>query len=302
MRIGVLTNPAAGRGKAVRIGAQVRAWLRQRGATVVDVSGVNADEAEHNSQDAAAAGVKAVVVVGGDGTVNLGLNAVAGLKVPLGIVPAGSGNDAARALGVPRKPAAALRALWERLERDDTRSVDAAAAVMDGHHGPRWFLTAAGVGLDAAINIRANGLRLTGSVSYAVAVLMELPGFRPYGYRIIIDDTDELTMVATLVSIANTSTIGGGLQIAPMADPTDGLLDIVLADGMRPYQALRLFPKVYRGGHMASPLVNHRRARTIRLEPSGQGIPPPALCADGEVFGQLPATIAIHPGALTVLA
>lgn len=300
MKIGVLVNPAAGRGHAAGTGEYVLAELKRRGAQVINVSADTGIASTSRGHDAAASGIDALLVVGGDGTVNLGVNAVAGLEVPLAIIPAGTGNDAARYFKIPRKANAAFELAWRNIRSGTSRQVDIAAVVLDSRPGVRWFLTAAAIGIDAAVTIRANGLRhLKGTLAYASAVLMELPAFTPYGYTLTFDDDPSTTIAATLVTIANTSTIGGGLKIAPGALATDGLLDIVIAEPMTPFQALRLFPRVYSGKHVTSKRVSVRQARTVKIAPADDvGMPPPALCVDGEVIGSLPGTVALHPGQL----
>ncbi|MFI2102398.1 diacylglycerol/lipid kinase family protein [Isoptericola sp. NPDC019693] len=208
-RLGVVVNPTAGRGRAVHAGAGVLAGLRRAGHDVVDLSGPDADAALARARAAVdgtgGTGVDALVVVGGDGMVHLGAQAVAGTDVPLGIVPVGTGNDFAATLGLPvRDPGAAGVALCRALDAGAAgrRPVDAALVTGPGlvspgsgadqgagrADGPRWVAGAVSAGLDAAVNARANRLRHPrGSARYTVAAALELVRYRPWSYRLTFD-------------------------------------------------------------------------------------------------------------------
>ncbi|SKC71115.1 diacylglycerol/lipid kinase family protein [Krasilnikoviella flava] len=194
----MVVNPTAGKGRAASAGTGVLAGLRRAGHHVVDLSGPDADAALARAHDAVAGrgvpagGVDALVVVGGDGMVHLGVQAVAGTDVPLGIVPVGTGNDFAATLGLPvRDPAAAGAAVCRALDAGvaGRRPVDAALATGPGlPDGPRWVAGAVSAGLDAAVNARANRLRHPrGSARYTIAAALELLHYRPWSYRLTFD-------------------------------------------------------------------------------------------------------------------
>lgn len=298
--VGLLINPAAGRGRAAAIGVETASALEETGLRIVDVSGADALEAFEQGQQAAAADLDALVIVGGDGTVNLGVNAVAGLDVPLGIVPAGSGNDTARSLGLPMRVRAAIANVIEALDREPM-VIDAGTVVHEGRPGIRWFASVLVGGLDAAVNMRANNLAVSGSLAYLAAVALTVPRFRPYGWRVVLDDVvwDE---PGTLVSVANTTMIGGGMRVAPNADPTDGLFDVVIAEGVTPFEVLRVFPRLYSGTHLSHRKVHVFRSATVSLEPTDSGVPPPLTCADGEIIAPWPVRLRCHKAALRILA
>ncbi|QFU98283.1 Diacylglycerol kinase (ATP) [Luteimicrobium xylanilyticum] len=310
--LGVVVNPTADRGHADRAGVRTLARLREQGHHVRELSGTSFDDALARARAAVADGLDALVVVGGDGMVHLGANACAGTGTPLGIMAAGSGNDYARALGLPvRDTDRAVRVLLDALDTG-ARVVDAARVTSDDpDEEPRWFCGVLSAGLDAAVNARANTMRRPrGRARYAVAALRELARFRPFGYRVTIESrtgagstvTSVWESPGTLVAVANGPAIGGGIRIAPDALVDDGDLDLVLAGPLSRHGALRVFPLTYAGRHVGHPVVDVRRVVRVRLEPTDDGVPPPPAFADGELVGTLPREVHVVPGALRVLA
>jgi diacylglycerol kinase (ATP) len=249
----------------------------------------------------ATAGLAGLVVVGGDGAVHLGVNVVAGTHLPLGIVPAGTGNDIARALHVPshvdRAVADIVAALATR-----PRSLDAVRVGRPDAAAYEWFLGVLSCGIDAAVNATANTYRWpTGHLKYLRGVVAELPRFRPYGYRVRMDD-EVWESAGTLVAIANIPWFGGGLRIAPDADPEDGVLDVVVAGPFSRHGLVGIFPRLYSGSHVGHPKVRVFRTRAVTIEPvAALGPHPPVAFADGERIGPLPLRIEVVPGALDVL-
>lgn len=299
-RVGLAVNPVAGLGRGARHGARVAQLLRAAGVDVLDLSGPTGAAALARARAGLAQGVDALVVVGGDGMVHLGANALAGTGVPLGIVAVGSGNDVARDLGLPVHD---VPAAVDVLTAGHTRDVDAVAVSRPGRPPLRWYLAVLSCGLDAAVNARANTLTWPrGNPRYVRALLGELRGFRPYGYRVTADG-EVWEGAGTLVAVANTRSFGGGLRIAPTARPDDGLLDLVLAEDLRRGEILRVFPRLYRGTHVTHPRVHLRRARSVVVEAlADHGPPPPAAMVDGEPLQALPVQCDLHPGAVRVLA
>ncbi|MFE7408210.1 diacylglycerol/lipid kinase family protein [Isoptericola sp. NPDC057559] len=233
-RLGVVVNPTAGKGRAANAGVGVLAGLRRAGHDVVDLSGPDADAALARAR-AAVDGtsgmsgpdgtVDALVVVGGDGMVHLGAQAVAGTGVPLGIVPVGTGNDFAATLGLPvRDPAAAGLALCRALDvgAAGRRAVDAAFVTGPGvPPGGRWVAGAVSAGLDAAVNARANQLRYPrGSARYTVAAALELMRYRPWSYRLTFDGVVDASPTGKTPATAGRRTgraprPGDGLHLRP---------------------------------------------------------------------------------------
>lgn len=310
-RVGVVLNPTAGNGRGARARAHVIAGLRSAGLDVADLSGPDAAAATRNARQALP-DLDALVVVGGDGMTHLGANVVAGTGVPLGVVGIGSGNDIARDLGLPvRDPAAAVAVLAGALAGHaghaavavDAIAVTGSEPTTPAADGRRWSLGVVCGGVDAAVSDRAHSYRWPrGGARYVRGVLAELAAFSPYGYRLRLDG-EEWAGTSALVAVANTPSFGGGMRIAPDADPHDGLLDVVTADGVGRAALLRLLPRVYSGAHVADPRVRVRRARVVELAPApDQGSPPPVAFADGERLGALPLRCEAVAGAVRVLA
>src|SRR4051812_9442345 len=218
--LAVLVNPSAGRGLSGRLLPAVLARLTAGGRPVRVLDAPDAAGAEKAAREAVATGATALVAVGGDGTVHLALQAVAGTGTPLGIVPAGTGNDFAAEVGLPADPLAAA----DRIATGTPRPVD--LAHLTGPDGAtRWFGAVLGAGFDAAVNERANRMRFPrGRLRYDVATGLELARLRPRRYRLVLDDVVH-EPDAVLVAVGNTASYGGGVRICPGADPTDGLLD-----------------------------------------------------------------------------
>jgi len=313
--VAVLRNPTAGRGRQKDgVTAALRA-LAEAGHVVKTLDATTRDEAAAACRQAVADGVDALVVVGGDGTVHLGLQAVAGTGVGLGVVPTGTGNDFARSLGLPLELAAAGRAIARALDEDRRTTVDLARITAGPERagapgGTWWFGAVLAAGFDALVNERANAMRWPkGRRRYDLAVLAELISMDPRHYRVTLDDR-VLEQPACLVAVGNTPSYGGGLRMCPDAQPTDGLLDVIVADPVSRLTLIRLYPSVFRGAHVRHPAVHSFRTRTVTLET----LPRPATArrrpgadvivgyADGERIHPLPLTVTAVPGALQVLA
>ncbi|WP_432524863.1 diacylglycerol kinase family protein [Kineococcus sp. SYSU DK006] len=296
-------NPTAGRGAGRAAGERVLSVLRRAGLQVVDVSARDLEGAQRAAREQVD-GFDALVVVGGDGLVHAGVGAVAGTSTALGIVAAGTGNDIARGLRLPLgDPVRAAQHVADAVLTGSTRAVDAVRVTTGGTGtaGGGWYASILASGVDALVNERANRWRWPrGPARYTLAALRELAVVRGVRLRVGLDGLT-LEREALLVAVANTGCYGGGMLMAPQADPTDGLLDVVVVDRLAPLAALRVFPTVRRGRHLQLPVVSVHRARTVRLEAlPGGAVPRPH--ADGEPLGELPITCEAVPGALRVLA
>lgn len=294
-RIGLVVNPTSGKGRGAALGRQVAAALRDAGHAVEDLTSATAEAAAKLARDAVTTGIDALVVVGGDGVVHLGLQATAGTGTPLGIVAAGSGNDVARALGLPLHDAAAATAVIEAALATGGHGVDAVR--WTGETAGDWYAAVLAAGFDAVVNERAN--RWTwprGRARYNVAIARELPVFRPRPYRLELDG-EVLELEGMLVAVANCPSYGGGMRVAPDARVDDGLLDVVVLEPVSTAEFVRLYPRVYSGRHVEHPQVSVRRARLVRVESPGI-----VGYADGERLAPLPLVCEAVPGALRVLA
>ena len=293
--IAVLANPRAGRGRHRGLLPSVLQRLGAAGRPVRLLSAETAVEAERACRRAVDEGVSALVAVGGDGTMHLGLQAVAGTEVGFGVVPAGTGNDFAAGTGVPMNPLTAATAVAAALRAGRTHAVDLARSTgADGE--VRWFGAVLAAGFDAVVNERANRMRWPrGPRRYDLAIALELARLRPRRYALELDGADH-SFTGVLAAIGNCPSYGGGLRICPRADPADGLLDVVVAAPLSRAALTRLKPRLRRGTHIMDPRVTSYRAREIKI-----GANDIIAYADGERCGPLPLTIGCVPGAVRLL-
>ena len=285
--IALLTNPTSGKGKGAKARAAVLEHLRGAGLTVRDLSGRNADEALDLARSAVDDGVEALVVVGGDGMVHLGAQAVAETSTALGIIPAGTGNDVARYLDLPRSdPQRAA----DVVVGSRTRRIDLART------GAQYYVTVLASGFDSLVNERANAMRWPrGQMRYNLATLAELRVFEPLPYTLELDG--EVRQVeAMLVAVGNGPSFGGGLRITHGASLDDGLLDVVIIKTMSKPDLLRTYPKLFTGSHTRHRQYERHLVRTVTV--AARGI---VGYADGERIGALPLTVEVAPRALKVL-
>jgi diacylglycerol kinase (ATP) len=240
--------------------------------------------------EALADGVSGIVAMGGDGTVHIALQAVAGTSAVLGIVPVGTGNDMAAGFGVPGDPVEAA----ERIVAGQTRVYDLAR--LESEREQRWYGGVMAAGFDAIVNERGNAMRWPkGPRRYDIAILVELARLKAKRYQLTMDGVAH-EIDAVLLAVGNIPCYGGGMRICPDADPTDGKLDVVWAEPVSRSTLIRIKPRVYKGTHIEHPKVKQARVRQIRIDATG------IVCyADGERIAPLPVTVTAVPGALTVL-
>ncbi|PZG01598.1 diacylglycerol kinase [Micromonospora deserti] len=293
--VAVLANPAAGRGRHRELLPQLLERLAAAGRPVELLRACTAEQAEQVCHAAVAGGAAALVAVGGDGTVHRALQAVAGTAVRFGPVPAGTGNDFAADTGFPADPLAAAEVIAAALREGRSRPVDLAR--ITGADGVRrWYGAVLAAGFDAIVNERANRMRWPrGSRRYDLAILVELARLRPRRYTLRLDG-EPVETDAVLVAVGNGACYGGGMRICPDADPTDGLLDVVVGGRFDRRTLIRVKPRIYRGTHVAHPLVHSYRARIVEL--AAEGI---TTYADGERALRLPVTVTAVPRAVHLL-
>lgn len=271
------------------------------------VAGAEIIVAENLAETAAGEKPAAVLVLGGDGTVQRQLAALVQRQIPLLVVPAGSANDFARALGM-RTRAQALRA-WERFLRgaNNVRQIDLGVIHFPGKGSANesvYFSCAAGAGVDAEVARRANSLPrwLRGNGGYFLAAIPALLGFRAQVIRISVSGPDgdfrkAISEAGILAAAANAPWYGHGMRIAPQAEPDDGQLEVCFVRRVGKLRLLRLFPKVYRGAHIGLPQVEYFRTERLRIESER----PLEVHADGEPVGQTPVEVSVAPQALRVI-
>lgn len=286
----VIVNPIAGGGRAARLLPLLRAH-----AVAADVElAVTTRRREGEELAAAAAGrFERLVAVGGDGTVQEVLNGAmaSGERPTIGIVPAGSGNDLARALRLPGSPGAALSVALHGA----ARPTDLAEA-RDGSGRRRIFAAAGGTGFDAHVAHLMTGrtaARRSGRLGYLLTALGELRRYRGAEVELCwtngVGDEERLRLRAFMVAVANGAYYGGGMRIAPTAAVDDGALDLCIVADLSPLAALGQIPALYRGRHVRHPAVRMARATSVTLD----GDAPVHL--DGEPFGRLPIRVRVLP-------
>lgn len=292
-RIVVLTNPLAGHGKARHIANRAIAGLRARGAEVSEIVGSDAADALAQARAAVAAKPDALVAVGGDGLISIALQALAQTGIPLGIVPAGTGNDHAREHGVPTDtPEAAVDVILA----GHGKTMDLGRAEMaDG--SSKWFGTVLATGFDSLVSDRTN--RMTwphGRMRYNVAIVAEFLNLKPLRFRLVLGGGEVLERSVVLAAVGNTQYYGGGMRICPGADPADGLVDITIINYVPRLRLARLFPTVFKGAHIELDAVETHRVASVEISAPGIN-----AYADGEYVGPLPVTVTAVQEAITVL-
>lgn len=292
-RVTLLTNPMAGHGNAPHAAERAVARFQERGVDVTEIIGRGAAHARDLVGDAISHGTDALVVAGGDGVISLALQALAHSDIPLGIIPAGTGNDHAREYGIPvGDPAAAV----DVIVAGHTETVDL-GLIRAADNTTTWFGTVAATGFDSLVSDRVNRMRWPhGRMRYNLAIVAELSQLHPLPFRMVLDGEREIVTDLTLAAFGNTRSYGGGMLICPGADHADGLLDITMVRSGSRLKLLRLFPTIFTGTHVDLDEVTTAQARKIWVECPGIN-----AYADGEYACPLPAEISAVPAALTIL-
>ncbi|AZA10008.1 diacylglycerol kinase [Corynebacterium pseudopelargi] len=288
-KIALLTNPAAGKGLAKHKSNRAEARFHQLGVDVISIAGSSPENSAELAKEALESGVDALVVCGGDGLINLALQAQANTDTPLGIIPAGTGNDHAREYGIPLDPERAAEVVVEGVSvRTDLGKM----RTDDGHE--RYFGTCVTQGFDSIVTERANTISWPkGSARYVAAIVLEFLHFHSIPCRIFLDDELVVDEPITLAAVGNTRSYGGGMQICPDARHNDGLLDLTVLGRMNRYNVARKFPKIYTGNIRGEEGLSQYRAKKIRIE-----MPDMPVYADGDRFDVLPIeyTVEEHAG------
>ncbi|MEX0833849.1 MAG: diacylglycerol kinase family protein [Actinomycetota bacterium] len=292
-RVAVVVNPAAGRGRALHLIPTVRGLLKSLGVEYsIEVSSAP-DQPEKLARRAAEDGVGIVAALGGDGLAGMVSNGLMSSKAGLAVIPAGTGNDLARSLGLDRKdPLSAVRMLAD----PKTRPMDV-LQVTSGR-SRRYCLNVAGAGFDSEVNETANATRtrLKGSAKYVAALLRTLRRFEPADFELVVDGK-EIRRRAMLIAIGNGRSYGGGMRVCPDASLFDGSVDVCIVGEMSKGEFLGAFPKVFRGTHVKHGKVTMLRGKEIELRADRRLM----VYGDGEPAGPLPASFLVLPAALPVV-
>jgi YegS/Rv2252/BmrU family lipid kinase len=286
MPLAVLVNPHSASGRALKLLPRVERALDARRIPFRVQRTRSLEHGVEGALRAVEAG-ELPVVISGDGLIGAVGGAMAGSETPLGIVPGGRGNDLARALGIPVDPEEAVAVL----AAGHSRRIDV------GEANGRRFLGIVSVGFDSECNRVANEVRLIRSnLVYVYSLLRTLWGWKPARFTIVAGE-ERLRLGGYSVSVANSSTFGGGMRIAPDAEIDDGLFDVVTIGEIGKLRLLGNLPKVFKGTHVNEDNVHVFRAPRLELSASR----PFPVYADGDHLTDLPASIRVLPRALSVL-
>ena len=288
MRIIILLNPTAKRGKAPQLLQTALDVFRQRNVSF-DIR--ESQSALHLTELARAALPEKpdlIVSAGGDGTHHYVINGLYRSEIPLGLLPLGTGNDFVKGVGLPMDAQAAAAALLD----GQVWEIDLAQV------GEAVYACIAGVGFDSTVTRYANehARWLSGPLAYTWSLLRCWPAYRPQPLEIVADGT-LISAKVWFAVVGNNSSYGGGIHLAPRARLDDGLLDICVVPDLSHFELLRWVPRAYRGEHLHHPRIQYLQARQVSLSSTSRM----ELFGDGEFLQELPATIEVLPRALRVM-
>jgi diacylglycerol kinase (ATP) len=288
MHYALVVNPTSGKRRGEAIAAQAAERLGHAGHVTTRIQGEDAPTARDQLKQAIDAGLDGVIVVGGDGALHGVLDHVADSDLAFGLIPAGTGNDTARSLGIPVRD---VNAAVDLIVAGHVRTIDLART------GEAYVATVIASGFDSKVNERANAMTWPrGNMRYNIAILAELRKFEPLEFTLTLDGRT-IEREAMLVAVGNGPSFGGGIRICEGASLDDGLLDVVVINPVSKGKLIRVFPKLYKGTHITMPEFERHLVREVTL--SSPGI---VAYGDGERLGPLPMTTTVSPGALRVFA
>lgn len=283
----LLVNPASAHGRTLKLLPVIEQELDERRVPF-------RVERTRGLEDGVERALRAVeadevpVVISGDGLVGAVGGAMAGAETPLGIVPGGRGNDLARVLGIPDDPVAAVAVLLA----GQSRRIDVGEA-----NGKR-FLGIVSVGFDSECNRLANEVKIVRSnLVYVYSLFRTLLTWKPARFTIR-SESERIRTSGYSISVANNSTFGGGMRIAPKAELDDGLLDVITVGEVGKLRFVANLRKVFKGTHIDDEQVRMFRAARVEITASR----PFPVYADGEHLSELPVSVRVLPRALSVLA
>lgn len=284
----LVVNSKAGKGRASKLANQFEELLNSNNLPYEIIKESSYEDTVTKYRLSIASGkFNKVIAIGGDGLVNLCLQEIAERNIGLAVVPAGTGNDFARAVGSHKKN---VETIFNFIASQDPTSID--LGLVTGDFGRRWYVQVLSTGFDALVNNLAN--RITwprGQIKYTLATILTLARFNPISYELIIDDKT-VKQNLMLLSVANGETYGGGMRICPDASNSDGIFDILLVHPVSKIVLLTIFPKVFAGKHVPHPKIEIIRAKNIKLSANASAF------ADGEFVSKLPIEIANVQNAL----
>lgn len=290
MKALVVINPSSGGGKGAVLGSRVRQHFAGSQHEIAYIESSTRNDSLAELENALAAShFELLISVGGDGLIHDLLPSLLRRSLPLLVVPAGTGNDFARTLGLYGKR---ISTLLELPLHKESVPIDVGIISHQGEETP--FVQILSTGFDSVVNERANNYKkIKGKMKYVAAVLQKVWRFRPIEFDISIDGVTQRRR-ALLVCIANGKSYGGGMQIVPHAKNNDNYLDVMILEAIAPLQLLLVFPRVFFGSHLKHPKVHFITGREIHISA------PTTAFADGERISELPIGVSISGQSLQV--
>ena len=293
----ILANPTAGGGLAQEALPRLRTFASENQWSAEFRSTESSAEFTQIARDETAGGRKRIFALGGDGTFQALLNAVAGsANVSIGVLPAGGGNDLASALGLPLNPVRAA----ERILADGEAVRLDAACVHTADGTERLYMGGGGVGLDAEAARFASGVyrKIRGRSRYLLSAIRALGKFHGISVRVSLEGAEQTILQATalVLGVLNTPSYGGVLRLAPEASLEDGRLDLVLLENLSAFEIARMLPRLAVSGEIRTERIQRFSVTRVRIETEH----PSAFHADGEIIGLTPVEIAVVPQAMRV--
>lgn len=277
----LVVNSKAGKGRASKLAGKFEVLLKSNNLPYEIINKATYEETFSEYRLSIASGkFEKVVAIGGDGLVNLCLQEVAEQNIGLSVIPAGTGNDFARAVGSYRK---SVNEIFNVVRSQEPTSID--LGLVTGAFGKRWYVQVLSTGFDALVNNLANRINWPrGQMKYTLATVLTLARFKPIPYELIIDGK-QFKQDFMLLSVANGETYGGGMRICPDASNSDGIFDILLVHPVSKIVLLSIFPKVFTGKHVPHPKIDIIRGKKVQLSADASAF------ADGEFVSKLPIEI-----------
>ena len=281
-------NPISGRGHARKRALIAKQYFSDHGVPVALVEGSSLfDFREKLRNELDSGSISGVIAFGGDGFIHEIIQHVVPREISLGVIPCGTGNDFARSIGIYRL---SLTQQLDLIGQSDSHAIDL------GRVASTWFAAILSTGFDALVNERANLMQWPkGRMRYNIAMIEKILALRAHRYRLRLDG-DSVDVEATLVTVANGASYGGGMKVCPDAELNDGLFDVMVLGKVSRLELLKVFPKVYSGRHVGHPAVTFYRCREIEIIGSGFSF------ADGEPISSLPLTAECVSNAMKVWA
>lgn len=290
-RLLIVANPRSGSGKSVKVADKYKTVLEQANYSVRVISPLGKEVMLQQLREEIASGqenIHGLISVGGDGLLHTLLPLIHEFDLPFTVVPTGTGNDFAREIGALKSSELDIVQLISRIPK----AID--SVVIDSGEGKSRACQVLSLGFDALVNERANGFtKIRGKLKYVIAIVRELPVFKPIHFSITIDGVDH-SQEAMLIAVANGPSYGGGMKICPTAKFDDGELDVLILSKVSIWQLIRVFPKVYKGTHITHPAISIHKGREIAVHANAKAY------ADGEYISALPIEIRVESQSIRV--